>query len=157
VSQDSVNLALVLYNIEIPDNANFPKLDGDLTDRGLTTMHGLGTKLQVTVGPSAFSSWPLLGSTLAHELEVHCNQNFAAIRVMDLAGLDGTGSAEREAYRHEIKHAKRFGLSPDDQRQISYTMNFFYPEQGQQKSYTNVADSLKSWIAQVRSPKEPLN
>ena len=148
ITQEAINTALVMYDINVPATANFPMFDPELSDRGMTTMRGLGRKLDVTVGPSALASWPLLGSTLAHELEVHCRQNFTMIRMRDLAGFDGTGAAEREAYLHEVKNAARFGLSADDQQQIRYTMNFFYPVGHTDEGLAaRLKQSVKSWLA----------
>lgn len=132
VSQKSIDTALAMFGIKVPHNAQKPELDTTIEDRGLTSMIGWRQKLVVKIGPAAFESWALLGSTLAHELEVHCRQNFAIIRLKDLAGMNGTLNAEREAYHHELKHAVRFGLSPIERRHIEATMDYYYPatEQG---------------------------
>ncbi|NRA64049.1 MAG: hypothetical protein HRU19_06165 [Pseudobacteriovorax sp.] len=130
LSQESVDIALAMYNIEVPSNVKKPYYDPTFEDRGLTTLRGWGKKLEVSVGPAAFESWALLGSTLAHEIEVHCKQNFTAIRIQDLVGLDGTSNAEREAYSHELSNAERFGLSDKEAASIEATMNFYYPESG---------------------------
>lgn len=130
MNQESINRALKMFAIEVPDSANYPRFDRDLEDRGLTTLNGWGSRLDVTVGPAAFTSWALLGSTLAHELEVHCRQNFFMIRMKDMLGLEGTESAEREAYMHELANSERFQLKNDDQVNIKATMDFYYPEPG---------------------------
>jgi hypothetical protein len=128
LNQASIDLALSMYNIKIPDNVGKPHLDLSMTDRGRTTLYGYTGELEVAVGPNAFASWALLGSTLAHELEVHCRQNFALIRLLDSMGLQGTESAEREAYQHELNYRKRFGLSNEEVIVITETMDYFYPE-----------------------------
>src|SRR5690606_19202846 len=107
---ESIDLAIAMFGIEVPASAEWPVLDKKIEDRGLTTRGAFMDKAKVTIGPAAFTSWALLGSTLAHELEVHCQQNFLFIYLMDLVGLDGTGEAERQAYRHELTNAKRFSL-----------------------------------------------
>lgn len=127
LSQESIDIAMTLFEIKVPANANAPRLDMTLEDRGLTTLNGWGSKLDVTIGPAAFTSWALLGSTLAHELEVHCRQNFAVIRMKDLMGLDGTLQAEREAYLHELANSERFHLKTADQLNIKATMDYYYP------------------------------
>lgn len=127
MTQESIDLALKMYSIEVPATASSPRIDLNLEDRGLTTLNGWGSKLEVTIGPAAFSSWALLGSTLAHELEVHCLQNFFVIRVKDLLGLKGTDQAEREAYLHELANSERFNLKHSDQVNIKATMDFYYP------------------------------
>jgi hypothetical protein len=129
LGQASVDAALVMFDIQVPENAERPRFDPDLDDRGLTTLRGWGRKLEVTVGPSAFTSWGLLGSTLAHELEVHCQQNFALIRLKDLFGLPGTMLAERAAYQHELDNADRFHLNQVERMNIQATMDFYYPRQ----------------------------
>ena len=146
MNQDSVDLALVMYGIEVPTSANPPLFDPELKDRGLTTRGAFMDKAQVTVGPSAFSSWGLLGSTLAHEIEVHCQQNFLAIYVMDAVGLDGTGAAERQAYIHELRGAKRFGLEGDDAELIADTMDYYYPEHSSSNRFT-MPRVVRAWLA----------
>ena len=128
MTQESVDLAIKMFGIEIPESAQYPHIDMDLEDRGLTTLNGWGSRLEVTVGPAAFTSWALLGSTLAHELEVHCRQNFFMIRMKDMLGLGGTEQAEREAYMHELANSDRFHLKDADQVNIKATMDFYYPE-----------------------------
>ncbi len=127
MTQESIDLALKMFAIEVPPTATAPRLDLNLEDRGLTTLNGWGSKLDVTIGPAAFSSWALLGSTLAHELEVHCLQNFFVIRVKDALGLKGTDQAEREAYMHELANSNRFHLKQSDQINIKATMDYYYP------------------------------
>jgi hypothetical protein len=127
VSQASIDTALAIYGIELPHESAYPILDLSLTDRGVTTRRPLSNSVEIKIGPAAFSSWGLLGSTLAHEIEVHARQNFFLIYMMDIVGLDGTGEAERQAYLHELRNAKRFGLIRDDSELIRQTMAYFYP------------------------------
>lgn len=128
MSQESVDKALAMFNIKVPDNVKPPFYDQKLEDRGLTTLKGWGHKLEVSVGPAAFESWGLLGSTLAHELEIHCRQNFTLIRALDLIGFNGTWDAEREAYHHELDNAERFQLTEMETFSIRSTLDFYYPE-----------------------------
>lgn len=143
--QAAVDLALMLYGIEVPPSAEHPLYDAALKDRGLTSRGAFMTKAEVTVGPAAFTSWALLGSTLAHELEVHSRQNFLFIYVMDVVGLDGTGEAERQAYVHELRNAKRFGLEVADAELIADTMEYYYPAQVEGGSKAGLA--VKTWLA----------
>ncbi|MCX6123456.1 MAG: hypothetical protein NTV34_01700 [Proteobacteria bacterium] len=129
-SQKSIDEAIELYKIRIPKDVNGPRFDSSLSDRGLTFRRGAFAKINVTIGPEAFSSWAMLGSTIAHEVEVHCRQNFLAIHLMDLAGIDGTGDAEREAYAYELRNAMRFGLTPYDRDLIESTAQYYYPKGG---------------------------
>lgn len=144
LSQESIDLALVMYGIDVPPTAEHPTFDRGLTDRGLTQRATFMEKAKVTVGPAAFASWGLLGSTLAHELEVHCRQNFLAIWMMDLAGMDGTGAAERQAYAHELRNAKRFGLDVADADLIADTMDYYYPEDPRGRQMMR---PLRTWLA----------
>jgi hypothetical protein len=146
VSQASIDLALVLFGIEVPSTADHPQLDVELRDRGLTSRAAFMDKAHVTVGPAAFTSWGLLGSTLAHELEVHCHQNFLAIYVMDLLGLDGTGAAERQAYVHELRNARRFSLEVADAQMIADTVDYYYPDNATGPGVV-VPRSVRSWLA----------
>ena len=142
LTQESIELALSYYNIKIPVGTSKPLLDMELKDRGLTLRSLAFSDAIVTIGPPAFESWALLGSTLAHEIEVHCQQNFFIIFMMDTIGLDGTGEAERQAYLHELKNAQRFGLKAVDQRLIEDTMSYFYP--------VNAPSRRKAFSARVR-------
>jgi hypothetical protein len=154
-SQEDIDLALALFSIERPRHLSDPLFDPELTDRGLTmgsTFHG---PQSVSIGPAAFGSWALLGSTLAHEIEVHGQQNFFRIVFEDefygaistwtrggfaLAGSAleaegqpkcadcGTLRAEREAYEYEIANAARFGLDAHEVSLIRQVMDTYYPE-----------------------------
>jgi hypothetical protein len=146
MSQHSIDAAVKFFEIDIPRGVRGPLFDPTLGDRGLTTRKGAYGKLTVHIGPDAFSSWALLGSTIAHEIEVHCRQNFLAIHLMDLGGFDGTGTAEREAYSYELQHAKRFGLSPYDQDLIRSTMGYYYPHK---KSDLREFPTVKTLIQRV--------
>ena len=130
--QESVDVAMAMYGIKIPPHVGTPEFDANLEDRGVTIMNGWGQKLVVKVGPAAFESWALLGSTLAHEIEIHCEQSFLLIRLMDTVGFSGTLSAEREAYMHEISNRERFNLSEYEIANIRNTMNYFYPDEDDQ-------------------------
>ncbi len=149
--QAAIDLAMVMYGIRVPESAMKPTYDPNLADRGLTTRGAFMEKAVVNVGRSAFSSWALLGSTLAHEIEVHCNQNFFFIFSMDLIGLDGTGEAERQAYNHELAHSKRFGLKDHDATLISDTVAFYYPTESKGTSTSlasgNGTSFIQSWLA----------
>lgn len=149
LNQESIDIALAIFNITVPEGVEHPTLDLSIVDRGLTTLTHKG-KLVVTVGPGAFTSWGLLGSTLAHEIEVHCQQNFAMIRLMDMFGLEGTHKAEREAYHHELEQADRFFLSAEDRLSIAQTMEYFYPEteDAEPQSFADqFTKSVSQWLA----------
>lgn len=128
VGQEAIKLAMNIFGIQTPRNVKGPFFSARLEDRGLTVKKGAVGDAVVYIGPEAFSSWALLGSTLAHEIEVHCRQNFLAIHFKNLSGFDGTGAAEREAYMYELMSAERFGLDSYERELISSTMMYFYPK-----------------------------
>jgi hypothetical protein len=119
-SQESIDLAMKTFSIETY-NCEYPKYDPRLTTvRGVMIPSGsiLHLKRKVFIGPSAFESWGILGSTLAHELEVHCRQDLLLFNLKELLGMDGIREAEFEAYQHEIEQAHRFQLSRGELRSI---------------------------------------
>jgi hypothetical protein len=151
--QESIETAMILFSIARPNTMEGPLLDPLLLDRGLTTGGLLLPQKRVTVGSPAFISWGVLGSTLAHEIEIHVDQSFLKVVATDhltrlslnarrLVGKfipslkpsvresfesDGTWAAERQAYIHEIRNAQRFGLTPDEIHSIRRVMDYFYP------------------------------
>ncbi len=125
--QEAIDQAMEIFKIAKPDDASHPVFDPELKDRGLTVKSSWLGRTQVFIGPSAFTSWGMLGSTLAHEVEVHCRQNFPVIFMRDQLGMDGTAEAEREAYRYEIQNAARFGLNGRDTNLIAATVEYYYP------------------------------
>jgi hypothetical protein len=149
LKQESIDLALAIYGIEVPETAYPPKLNVNLEDRGLSSRFAWAEKIQVEIGPAAFESWGLLASTLAHELEVHCQQNFALIGMMDFLRLDGTLRAERQAYLHELRNARRFGLSPESQDLIANTMDYYYrlDESEHGPVAARMSKTLGRWLA----------
>lgn len=121
MTQGSIDFALTAYGITLPSGVE-PRLEESLEDRGRTDWTPFDGIEAVRIGPSAFKSWALLGSTLAHELEVHCRQNFWAITFQESVGLGGIRDAERAAYRHELESAERFGLSAGEVDRIAATL-----------------------------------
>lgn len=143
-SQESVDLAMALFGVSSMTEVTY---DPALTDRGLTTRGIWSTQTRVTVGPSSFSSWALLGSTLVHEVEVHCAQNFMMIYVMDLFGFEGTVEAERQAYLYELKQAPRLGLAAPDRQLIADTMDYFYPVDRAKSQPQKLSLVVRRWLA----------
>lgn len=143
-SQSDLNQALEAFDIQIPKNVKGPFFSSKLEDRGLTIRKGVMSDAVVYVGAEAFSSWALLGSTLAHEIEVHCRQNFLAIHFQNISGFDGTGYAEREAYGYELAHAERFGLTTYERDLISSTMMYFYPKR--QNQFVQKLEPIRFWL-----------
>ncbi len=152
-SQESIDFAMALFSIDLPQTVKGPKFDSKLEDRGLTTGGVLGVQKKVTIGPAAFTSWAILGSTLGHEIEIHARQSFLKIISGDrlskvkwearkLAGVlvsnlkpsvqeefeeEGTWKAERDAYMYEVNSAKRFNLTEEELSSILYVMDYYYP------------------------------
>lgn len=156
--QAAIDTALVLYGIEIPAGSAHPTYEPGMRDRGLTIRGAWSGPSIVLIGPSSFDSWALLGSTLAHELLVHCQQNFFLITVMDLLNLDGTGAAERQAYEFELVHADQFGLSGEDRELIAATVAYYYPSSSPTKggihSGNLAALRIQRWLASQILPTE---
>lgn len=126
---EAVAIAMQYFGIQGPDGMPSPRFAPDFEDRGLTECTAWSRYCSVVVGPAAFSSWAVLGSTLAHEIEVHGRQSFLGIWLMDQLGLDGLIYAERQAYQYELAMAHRFGTSQQDLDLIRVTMDHYYPDQ----------------------------
>ena len=149
LSQKSIDLALTIYGINVPATAAYPVFNRNLDDRGLSSTFAWDDKIHVEIGPSAFASWGMLGSTLAHELEVHCLQSFTLISIMDILNLDGTARAERQAYLHELRNAQRFGLSATSKELIASTMDYYYQldENSRGPLASSVGKVVGRWLA----------
>ena len=152
-SQESVDVAMAAFGVDLEANVNSPIFDGSLSDRGLTAGGTLDVRRSIWVGPAAFISWGVLGSTLGHEIEVHGQQSFLAILIMDgvadlrrgfsalvsaetaaasakkesVEALWGTWRAERTAYLYEVSSADRYGLTSEEVGSIRQVMEYYYP------------------------------
>ncbi len=147
-NEESIAFATILYNIQIPKVVRNIEINKNIPDRGQTISLSWSAHPKVLIGENSFSSWSLLGSTLAHEIEVHCRQNVYLIRTLDIIGFDGTTEAERQAYLYEIKNAKRFGLKMMDQVMIYETLEYFYPKsKNNLLSYEQIKTSVNKWLA----------
>jgi len=101
--QQAINLAVTAYGI---DSSHVKKLlyddsqpDSETGDRS------------VTIGRDAFHDPGWLGSTIAHEVEEHVNEQDMKGHAYD--GPQGRRLNEIQAYDHEITNAPRFGLTPE--------------------------------------------
>lgn len=126
-SEENIDLAMNIFAIDRPKKLLGPKLNLNISDRGLTFGSSLNESKEVEIGPPAFTSWSILGSTLGHEIEVHCKQSFGLIWMSELFHLQGTLIAERQAYEYEENNAMRFGLSGFEKSQIKATKEYHYP------------------------------
>jgi hypothetical protein len=122
LSEASIDEAVKRFSIKIPKHIKRPLIDHLLVDRGRTSWNFFGGAILVKLGPPAFTSWGLLGATLAHELEIHCQQNLMAISFKNALGIDAVSAAELEAYNHELSNAERFGLSSEETQRIADTL-----------------------------------
>jgi len=145
-SQASIELALIAYGFDLAQSGTYPSMDMNLTDRGLTEKMGYEQSKKVKIGPSAFDTWALLGSTMSHELEIHCQQNFVFISIADALGLDGTDLAEREAYEWELKQGQRFGLLAEEKALIRATVDSYYPRDFRSSNRPKFQKSFASYL-----------
>jgi hypothetical protein len=145
-SQTAIEVALIAFGFDQNQAGTHPKFDQTLLDRGITEKMGYGQSKKVKVGPSAFDSWALLGSTLSHELEIHCLQNFIFISLADSLGLEGTTLAEREAYEWELLQGKRFGLIAEEKELIRATVDSYYPRDFRLSNRPKFQKSFASYL-----------
>jgi hypothetical protein len=140
--EQAIQTAISIFSIDT-SGANIC-FDPTIWDRGIITL-GMDGRMQVDIGTPACSSWASLGSTIAHETEVHAKQVWAVgiainvvsraincfrgVRIADHEEPVGSTRFEREAYLFEIESRDRFGLSDDEVDSIFSTMNFYYPEE----------------------------
>ncbi len=122
--QETLEFAIKYFHIHVPDHLQNISFDKYLDDRGKTVLSH--TKISVFIGPKAFQSWSVLGSTLAHEIEIHGQQNFAWIDLLDKLQLDGTRLAEEEAYNYEMNNQLRFHLTRSEIYAIEFTKKLYY-------------------------------
>jgi hypothetical protein len=120
----AIKRAIKMFAISVPKGIGPITYDHRLPDRGLTVWRN--GKIRVTIGRKAFASWGILGSTLAHELEVHARQNFRLIAAAEMIGLPGKKWAERQAYDYEISSSRRFRLSQIEIQRIANTRERYY-------------------------------
>jgi hypothetical protein len=132
-TMESVNYAIHKYNIQFPKHGLASlTLNEDMDDRGTTAGYSGGLQKSVQLGPNAFISWSILGSTLAHEIEVHARQNFLKIALQEMYlpkfvfRCTGECACEYEAYTHELENAERFSLTAEEKIGILSIRNEFY-------------------------------
>jgi len=112
----AMTLAIEAYRI---DTSGLSKLGGRLAYVVTDTTGregGADDGHDIRLTAAAFRSAAWLGSTLAHESEVHMNRHFLAGKVH--VSEEATAMQEIEAYDHELANAARFGLSEDEVKEI---------------------------------------
>ena len=129
VSQESIDKAIANFEIQIPILTLHPKLDTSMESDHMGEAYPilLFNICVPSIGPRAFKSWSTLGAILAHEVEVHCNQNAWKTLIDKVLGNDATPKLEREAYMYMITDSKRFHLTEDEINNILYVVAYFYP------------------------------
>ena len=147
----SIELAMLAYSIKAPKGCRSPRFNPDINDRGVTIKRPWNDEYIVDIGPQAFENWAILGSTLSHEIEVHCNQNFMWVNFLNLIGLDGTGFAERIAYNYEIANVDRFGLSTEDIESLSTIKDHYYPYLSEKRQPERMFSYIENLVTQFLS------
>jgi hypothetical protein len=127
LKQSAIRRAIATYRIDVSRlhlGVSYSP-HGDMRDReGATYLDEDGT-VRVEIGDEAFASAARLGSTIAHEVEVHVNRQIAKGVYYPSTDEQGTLIQEVEAYDHELASKDRFELGADElkllkQRRASY-------------------------------------
>jgi hypothetical protein len=128
LKQAAIEHAIVAYGIDVsavPSGVHYSP-HGAMRDReGVTLVDRDGT-LRVLVGDLAFGSAGWLGSTIAHEVEVHVNRQIAKGAQARAGDEQGQSIDEVEAYDFELAGQARFGLGGDEQRLVRQRRAAFY-------------------------------
>ena len=118
---DAIQEAIDTYHINTSDVLSGPEYGPQLPDAASSTLNRWH-KIDVTLGPDAFSSPSWLGESIGHEAEVHGLQARQGRFYKDPLGM---ALDEVEAYGYGLTAANRdrFGLKPDEIRalQTEYT------------------------------------
>ena len=126
VSMESIHIAMHRYNIQYPSGSycEYPQISYDLGPgvRGVVRENIPMVSAGVYIGPAAFSSWAILGSTLAHEIEVHCSQDLLHISLMMMLMPHSSRNIETEAYLHELHGKNRFDHTSFERQEIFRSM-----------------------------------
>lgn len=138
-SQDSVEIAIALFSIEIYKNIESIEYNKEIVFRGLTIGSSFLDEKKVIIGDMAFISWGILGSTIGHEAEIHGRQNFLLFEILNFLNIYvklftnfypkfsnifinksdlGIYFAEKEAYLYELNSANRFNLNKNELNSI---------------------------------------
>lgn len=118
LKQAAIQRAVATYGIDVgrvPDGVNYSSAGAMRGRDGATYVDRDGT-VRVQIGDTAFRSAAWLGSSIAHEVEVHVNRQLAASPPDARAG-EMVGD-EIEAYDFEIASAARFGLNDQELSEV---------------------------------------
>lgn len=114
--QRAIDQAMILFDIKVSKDVDWPLYDPYLEDyyRAIALQEEVLGRKSILIGKASFYSWGVLGSTLAHEIEVHGRQSIFWLSLRARLFGISAASAEVEAYNYEIYSAKRFGLTKED-------------------------------------------
>jgi len=114
--QSAIARAIALYRIAAPRvHARVAySASGDMRDRDSATYVDHDGSIRVEIGEGAFASAGRLGSTIAHEVEVHLNRHLG--RGVYYPPIDERTALiqELEAYDYELANRDRFGLAASE-------------------------------------------
>lgn len=111
LKQQAIEFAIKVYQIDVT-KAKKVVYDSSVIGEALTVPGHRGEPPTIRVGNQAFSSAPMLGSTLAHESEIHVGKQERRGRWYN--DPIGKPLQEVEAYDFEIASHERFDLSSKD-------------------------------------------
>jgi len=118
-NEEAMARALAVYGIDASHVKRLSYVD-DLPGTMATT----GPDGTVELDPGAFDSAGELGSTLAHEIEIHVNEQLEKDRWHN--GEVSKALNQVEAYDHELANAERFGLSDEEVEEIRGARKKYY-------------------------------
>jgi hypothetical protein len=137
ISQESIDKAIENFEIHVPLFALHPRLDLHMRDAvGQAYLQYFYHICKTAIGPGAFTSWGMLAAVIAHEVEVHCNQNLWLAGFEATLGKSSILKLERQAYMYTLLEAKRFQLTDSEILSINSVMEYYYPagdEDGQRQ------------------------
>lgn len=116
VKHTAIHRAIFVFAIDdsrVPFGVNYSP-HGGMRERDGATIVDADGSVRVLIGDPAFSSVAWLGSTIAHEVEIHVNRQLFKDVYYPASDEQGQLIQEVEAYDHEIRNRDRFGLSHDE-------------------------------------------
>jgi len=116
MKQAAIQHAIVAYAIDtrsVPTGVHYSP-HGSMREREGATLVDRDGTLRVEIGDPAFRSAGWLGSTIAHEVEVHVNRQVARGGHTSASDDESVSIEEIQAYDFELASGARFGLEPDE-------------------------------------------
>ncbi|MCF6257673.1 MAG: DUF6531 domain-containing protein [Gammaproteobacteria bacterium] len=121
--QKAIDEAIILYKIDTVGIKSIT-YDPTLTHNGVASFDGTVKIGKAAFAASATAGW--LGSTIAHEGEIHIIQQ--ANKKLWWGDEQGTALQEVQAYDHEINKAKRFGLTETEVADLKWERKGYYSD-----------------------------